>query len=174
MSTTPEDPKTETIVQKKEFDSGAFDAMLKRMAGSAAEGTEPKSFRYRELTLTIPLDALRPETYDEPIKLTLRELSSEAEMRAYRAMGAKSDEGGLGAINTPETDAAGASLMLGQAIAREAVYAVNGRVLVDNYEKDMAWNSLTLQARMAVSEQFFDSSMVEGVTKKITGSVVVS
>lgn len=163
-----------TLVESTEFSPNAFTAMIAKMSGSGAEGTEPKSFRFRELTLTIPMEALRPGTYDAPIKLTLRELSSEGEMRAYRATGAHSEEGGIGAVNQPETGEAGSGIMLAQAIAREAIHAVNGYVLRDNYEKDMAWNSMTLQGRMAVAETFFVDNTDGETAKKISESIVVS
>lgn len=164
------------IVEKREFKSSAFDDMLKRMSGSAAEGTQPKSFRYREMVLTIPLEGLRPETYDAPIELTLRELSSEGEMRAYRATGAKSENAGSGTINQPETDqpdVAGAGLMVAAAMAREAIHAVNGRVMQDSYEKAVAWNSLTAQARTTIANMFFSWNTDEDIAKKIEDSLAV-
>lgn len=161
------------IIETKEFDPGAFDALLKRMSGSAAAGTEAKSFRYRELVLTIPLEGLRPETYDAPIQLTLRELSSDGEKRAYRACGAKSESSDIGTINRPETDELGRGLLLFDAIAREALHAINGRVLVDSYEKDLVWNSMTMQARRAVSQTFFDSGTKDGLEGKISKSMIV-
>jgi hypothetical protein len=171
---TQENQSTETKeVASTEFRSDAFDEMLKRMTGSAAAGTQPKTFRYRQIDVVIPLEGLRPETYDAPIKLTLQELSSEGEMRAFRATGARSEEGGLGAINQPQTDAVGSSMMMAHAMAREALHSINGRLLVDDYEKNIVWNSMTTKARVKLAEVFFESGTGDDVEGKIEGSLVV-
>lgn len=176
----------ETVVAQKEFARGAFDELLKKMSGTASEGSQPKSFRYRELTLTVPPEACRLDTFTEPFRLTLRELDAAAELRAYRAMGMKSDEGGIGAINDPETGeeeqeeagstAEGRGLLMALVFGREALYSINGRVFMDRYEKDFMWNSLSMAGRLAVGQEFLaaGSGLDSSVAGKISKSAAVS
>jgi hypothetical protein len=184
---TPEaDAETrETVVESLEFSPSAFQDMLNRMSGSAAAGTMPKSMRYRELTLTIPVEACRLDTFTEPFKLTLRELSAEAELRAYRAMGMQSREGGVGAINSPETEesddeevpsAQGQGMLMAWVFGREALHAVNGTPFLDNYQKRLFWNALTMAGRLTVGQLFLaaGAGMDEDLMGKIEESVVVS
>lgn len=172
------DALRETVVAKKEFDRGAFDALIKKMSGAASEGSEPKSFRYRELTLTIPPEACRLDTFTEPFKLTLRELDAAAELRAYRAMGMKSEEGGLGAVNDPETDdepgegestAEGKGILMAWVFGREALHSVNGRVFLDNYEKQLMWNALSMAGRLAVGQEFLAAG--SGLDTRVMGNI---
>ena len=167
--------KRETLIESTTFDPNALQALIKRMSGSAAEGSMPSSFRCRELTLTIPVEAFRLDTFTKPVKLTLRELDAAAELRAYRAMGMSSDEGGLGAVNTPQQSAEGRGVLMALAIGFEALYAFNGRPMQD-YEKEFVWGSLTMGGRLGVGTAFLESGsgLDDEVMGKISKSATVS
>jgi len=170
---TPEqDAKAREIVKKGElsYNPNALQSLIQKMSGSASSGTMPENFRCRQLEITIPLDACRLDTYDEPFKLTLRELDTGGEVRAYRNMGGKAEEGGVGAINQ-----ASAPMLMALAFGKEALYAHNGYVMRD-HEKDFFWETLNMAGRLAVGNAFLESGagIDEETMGKILESAVVS
>jgi len=170
---TPEQDKAARELVKPgelSFTPTAFATLMKKMSGTASSDTDPSNFRCRKLEIVIPLEACRLETYDEAFKLTLRELDSAAEVRAYRNMGGKAEEGGVGAINQ-----ASAPMLMALAFGKEAIYAHNGYVLQD-HEKDFLWETLNMAGRLAVGNTFLESGVgIDDETMgKISASAVVS
>jgi hypothetical protein len=185
---TPEADAEEraTTIASNEFGASAFDDFMRKMSGSAKEGTAPKSWRYRELTLTIPPEAFRPDTFDAAIRLTLRELDQAAELRAYRALGMQNEDNSVGTVNGPDTeddddeaakdDPQARGTLMAIVFAREALHAVNGRPFRDQYEKRVFWNALTMGGRLAVGQEFLaaGAGLDTDAMGKISKSVVVS
>ena len=164
----------ETLIASSGFDPGALPALLKRMSG-AASGGMPDKFRRRELELTIPLEACRLDTFDQPFKLALRELNAAAELRAYRSMGMSAEEGGVGAVNSPDSSADSRGILMALAMGREALYSLNGHVMQD-HEKDFFWECLNMAGRLGVGQAFLESGAgIDADTLgEISSSAVVS
>ncbi len=174
------------VIASNEYSPSAFDDFVRKMSGSAKDGTAPKTWRYRELTLTVPVEAFRPDTFDRAVKVTLRELDQAAELRAYRILGMQTEENSAGTVNGPDTadedeDAAqddphARGTLMAIVFAREALHAVNGRPFRDQYEKRLFWNALSMGGRLAIGQEFLaaGAGLDTDAMGKISKSVVVS
>lgn len=154
--------------------------MLERVSGSASGGDIHRSLRRRLVSIVIEPELCRPETFIKAFKLEMMELDSEQELRALAKLGRFSvpDKGELEPEVSPDgdtlpdgEDAASAGQALAMALAREALFSVNGRKL-GAHEKSLLWEILGFGGRLAAGMTFISHGT--GLDPELLGKSVAS
>lgn len=163
--------------QELAFEPGVFDAVLARVSGSASGGDIHRSLKRRMVSIVIEAELCRPETFSSAFRLELMELDSDQELRALTKLGKFTvpDRGDLEDVENqdlPESEeAASAGQALAMALAREAIYAVNGRKLAP-HEKALLWEILGFGGRLAAGMTFISHGT--GLDPDLLGKSIAS
>lgn len=160
------------------FDPGAWKRTLARVSATASSGLVAPQLRRRTCSVVIYPGMCRPDTFDGPFQLNLQELDSAGELRALRAVDTvaldpmgddRSDE-----ARGEEEQVAPAGQALSMALARAAIWGVNG-VALQPHEVALLWEIIGMGGRIVAGAAFMShcTGIDPELTKKSLASVEV-
>lgn len=149
-----ENPKEQE--PKLEFSANEVDRIMGRI--TSKHGEDRKELRRRGCSIVIYPEQCLPGSLTVPIKISIQELTSDEEIRAYRAAGGISVAVGDEAegLQDPETAAEEASVSqqaLSVAFGKESFFAVNGKRLTSD-EKRSFWEIFGMTGRLAIGMSY--------------------
>jgi hypothetical protein len=146
----PERP-TVTSSDELQFDPGAFQRVFQKFLAPAGDGTPPPKMRMRTVSVKIWPEVCLPETFTEPFKVNMRELTSQIEidvMTSIRGTRILSD-----GDDDRQDDSVAFGSAMGMMMAKASIYGVNGRNLTPD-EINWLWDAIGQGGRTIIVQVF--------------------
>jgi len=153
------------------FAASVVDQIMARASSKEGESTD---LRRRGCTITIFPEQCLPGYLTEPIKVGIVELTSDEELRAYRASGGVTMQVDADGVPQGGKEVGVPQQALAVAFGREAMRTINGRVLTRD-EKNTFWEILGMTGRVAVGLNYMAhcTGAAEGFLERSMASVEV-
>ena len=135
--------KTETPIalgssDDRKFPAGALDDFMNRMSASVGDGPNAApSMSLRSASVVIEPELCRPGTFKTAVKIGIRELDADTELKTMRDIEGSNDKA------------------MAIELGRAAMYSVNGRALA-GHEKKIVWEALGMGGRVCVGTAFME------------------